>query len=216
MTRHLLQIYRILFEENGPQHWWPGETRDEVIIGAILTQNTNWSNVEKAITNLRKENLLSLHSLSKAAPDEVAKCIRPAGYYNQKAVRLIHTSQQLYNFQIPPVKEDFRSFLLSLKGIGPETADSILLYAYELPYFVIDAYTQRLFNRLGIIADHARYHEIQNLFMQNLKPNAALFNEYHALIVRHAKNHCRKQPLCKSCPLHELCQYYRNTFSEPI
>jgi endonuclease-3 related protein len=207
MTKHLLQIFRILLEEYGPQHWWPGETQDEIIIGAILTQNTNWSNVEKAISNLKADDLLSLSALSKADPKTVAACIRPTGYYNQKAERLVQVSNALKNLISPAVGYELRQFLLSLKGIGPETADSILLYAYNLPYFVIDAYTQRIFCRLGLADSTSRYHELQNLFMQHLEADSTLYNEYHALLVRHAKVHCRKQPDCRNCPLIQLCSF---------
>lgn len=207
MTRYLLQIYRILFEEYGPQRWWPGNTKDEIIIGAILTQNTNWTNVEKAITNLKAAGLLSLHKLSKSAPDRVAELIRSAGYFNQKAQRLICISQVMQDFLPPEDIPGARKFLLNLKGIGPETADSILLYAFDLPVFVIDTYTHRLFNRLGVVPDNASYSDLQQLFMQHLKPDPRLYNEYHALIVRHAKLHCRKQPVCLNCPLSTICRF---------
>lgn len=214
MTKHLLQIYQILFDEFGPQHWWPGDSRDEIIIGAVLTQNTNWANVEKAIANLKKEKLLTLAALSEADTDRVADLIRPSGYYNQKAERLILVSKALAGYQTPENPDEFRAFLLSLKGIGPETADSILLYAYGLPYFVVDAYTKRIYDRLGFIKSDSGYNDIQILFMQHLKPDAQLYNEYHALLVRLAKVSCRKQPLCLNCPLHELCGFAINLITE--
>lgn len=216
MTKHLLQIYQILFEEFGPQHWWPAETRDEVIIGAVLTQNTNWTNVEKAIANLKAQKLLSLAALAKSKADQVAKCIRPSGYYNQKAERLILVSKALAGYQTPESQAEFRAFLLSLKGIGPETADSILLYAYKIPVFVVDAYTKRIFSRLGLCRADSRYNEVQNLFMNHLQRDAQLYNEYHALLVRLAKLSCRKQPICQTCPVQELCSYAINFTSETL
>ncbi len=216
MTKHLLQIHQILFEEFGPQHWWPGDSRDEIIIGAVLTQNTNWANVEKAIANLKKHKLLTLTAMSTADIDTVADLIRPSGYYNQKAERLINLSKALSGYKTTDNPDEFRAFLLSLKGIGPETADSILLYAYGFPYFVVDAYTKRIFDRLGFIKSDSGYHDIQNLFMLHLKPDVQLFNEYHALLVRLAKVSCRKQPLCHDCPLLELCGYAINLDSETL
>lgn len=216
MTKHLLQIYQILFEEFGPQHWWPAENKDEIIIGAVLTQNTNWANVEKAIANLKAQKLLSLSALAKAKADQVAKCIRPSGYYNQKAERLILVSKALTGYKMPESQAEFRIFLLSLKGIGPETADSILLYAYGIPYFVVDAYTTRIFSRLGWCQTENRYNDVQNLFMRHLQRDALLYNEYHALLVRLAKINCRKQPLCRTCPLQELCNYAINLDAENL
>ncbi len=207
MTKRLLQNYRILFEEFGPQHWWPGETRDEVILGAVLTQNTSWTNAEKAITNLRKNGLLSLQALADAPLAKVIDCVRPSGHHNQKAERLVGISLALTQTELPTDSQSCRNFLLSLKGIGPETADSILLYAYGFPVFVVDAYTRRIFHRLGLCSDNASYEDLQNLIMQHLKPDTDLYNEYHALLVRLAKNTCRKNPLCAACPLQELCQY---------
>jgi len=210
VTKHLLQIYRILFEEYGAQHWWPADTRDEVIIGAILTQNTNWKNVEKAISNLKKKQLLSLSALSPVDIAMITDCIRAAGHYNQKAERLKLVSNALKEYIVPPVSNEFRAFLLSLKGIGPETADSILLYAYNLPYFVVDTYTKRIFSRLGIIGEQSNYSYFQGFFHRFLEPTVQLFNEYHALIVRHAKLHCRKSPQCANCPLQDICEYALN------
>lgn len=216
MTKQLLQIYRILFEEYGPQHWWPGETRDEIIIGAILTQNTNWSNVEKAISKLKAANLLSLKILAQTKPELVAQHIRPTGYFNQKADRLVTIGRALSDYKIPEHRDEVRRSLLSLKGIGPETADSILLYAFELPYFVIDAYTTRIFSRLGIADSQSSYQDMQHLFMQNLEADTSLYNEYHALIVRHAKSFCLKQPKCSLCPLRVRCNFNNETESEPV
>lgn len=216
MTKHLHQIYQILFEEFGPQHWWPGETKDEIIIGAVLTQNTNWTNVEKVIANLKAENLLYLPALAKASSAKVAECVRPSGYYNQKAERLIQISKALTGCEIPKKCSDFRTYLLSLKGIGPETADSILLYAYAYPYFVVDAYTRRIFSRLGFVQSNSSYYEVQKFFMQHLEPDVPLFNEYHALLVKLAKVSCKKLPDCILCPLRDICSYAINTETETL
>lgn len=207
MTEALLRIYRILSSEFGEQHWWPGDTQDEIIIGAVLTQNTNWANAEKAIANLKKHNLLSLNALAVSVPEKIAPLIKSAGYYNQKAKRLINLSQVLTASSLPAELAEFRSFLLKINGIGPETADSILLYAYGYPIFVVDAYTKRLFQRLGLIPQNSDYDFIQQMFQKNLPTDAKLFNEYHALIVHQGKTFCRKTPLCTSCPLRKLCKF---------
>lgn len=192
----------------GPQHWWPGDTEFEMMVGAILTQNTSWKNVEKAINNLKKKGILSVEGLHKIQLPLLAEEIRPAGYFNIKAARL----KNLVNF----IKENYsgdislfmseetgklREGLMSVKGVGPETADSIVLYAANRPVFVIDAYTFRILNRHGIIEGQTAYYELQDLFMDNLPEDAGLFNEFHALIVKTAKEFCRGKPLCDSCPL---------------
>jgi len=211
MTKHLLKIYQLLLEEYGLRNKWFGETADEIIIGAILTQNTSWLNVEKALANLRTAKLLSLDAIRKMEPSELAQYIRPSGYHNQKSARLIAIANALTHDVIPPDPADFRNYLLSLKGIGPETADCILLYTYHIPIFVIDAYTIRIFSRLGLCSDKITYHDLQNWFMQFLPVDTKLNNEFHALIIKHAKTHCLKQPKCVSCPLQELCEYAVNT-----
>lgn len=207
MIKNLLRIYNILFDEYGPQHWWPGETQDEIIIGAILTQNTAWSNVEKAISNLKANNLLSLSALEQSEQEIVANLIRPSGYFNQKAERLITVSRKLLNYSPPSNSEQLRNFLLSIRGIGNETADSIMLYAYSYPSFVVDTYTQRIFQRLGWLPEKSTYAYVRAFFMDKLPSEVTLFNEYHALLVRHAKTYCKKQPDCLQCPLKELCNY---------
>lgn len=202
-------IYQRLYSYFGPQHWWPGETPFEVIIGAILTQNTNWLNVEKAIDNLKKYKLLKPHTLYKLSHKRLASLIRSAGYYNIKAKRLKNFLRffiKYYNGSIKKMSEgdngSLRQELLSVKGIGPETADSILLYALAKPVFVVDAYTKRIFSRHRLILEDANYDKIQNLFMSNLKPDAKLFSEYHALLVKLGKEFCAKnKPKCKVCPL---------------
>lgn len=210
MTKHLLKIYQLLLYEYGLRNKWFGETADEIIIGAILTQNTNWLNVEKALANLRADHLLLLPSISKMQPDKLAEYIRPAGYPNQKAARLISIALALTNDALPQEPFEFRKYLLALNGIGPETADCILLYAHEIPVFVIDAYTIRIFSRLGLCSDRAKYHDLQAWFMQFLPADTKLYNEYHALIIKHAKEHCSKKPKCSDCPLIALCDYAIN------
>jgi endonuclease III related protein len=204
----LLEAYKLLFKEFGPQNWWPGETPFEVMVGAILTQNTNWKNVEKAITNLKEQNLLEPDRINNISQDRLASLIRPAGYYNIKAKRLKNFIERyISDFGGDPEKlkdlslEEAREWLLSINGIGPETADSILLYALEKPSFVVDAYTNRVLERHNMIPEAITYDDLQEIFMDNLKPDTALFNEYHALIVRLAKDFCRKKPLCDECPL---------------
>lgn len=208
----MLKIYKALFERFGARHWWPGRTRLEIIIGAILTQNTAWTNVEKAIKNLKKEKLLSVKGLTEISEKKLAKLIKPAGYYNIKAQRVKFFLEFLdtrYNGSIKKMFEresrSLRDELLNIKGIGPETADSILLYAGEKPVFVIDAYTKRIFSRHGYINEDAPYNEAQDLFLKNLPTNVKLFNEFHALIVELGKNLCRaKKPLCSECPIRRI------------
>lgn len=182
--------------------------RFEIIIGAILTQNTNWKNVEKAIFNLNKENLISIEKIKKINIKKLAELIRPSGYYNQKAERLKIIADFLSRNPIKKLKEEdtekLRKKLLKIKGIGPETGDSILLYAFDKPIFVVDAYTKRIFNRLGY--KEKTYEEFQKLFMDNLEKDQKLFNEYHALLVELGKSYCRKKPLCKECPINGLCK----------
>jgi endonuclease-3 related protein len=207
---HLLEIYDRLFAFFGPQHWWPGETPFEIIIGAVLTQNTAWTNVEKAITNLKDAGLLSFEAMVTLPHATLAELIRPCGYFNVKASRLhnlLNMIQGRYDGDLDLFAQDalpaLRQNLLEVKGIGPETADSILLYAASKPVFVIDAYSHRLLSRHGLAADEgADYHEMQDLFMDSLPNTPALFNEYHALIVRTGKEFCKKsKPRCSECPL---------------
>ncbi len=205
----LREIYRRLYAHFGPQHWWPGETPFEILVGAILTQNANWRNVEKAIANLRDAGVLSLERMAELPVDLLAGYIRPSGYYNIKAGRLRNLldhivrehGADLDGFLAQPVRK-LREELLSIKGIGPETADSMVLYAAGGPVFVVDAYTHRILSRHGLVGEDCGYRELQELFMDNLEEDAALFNEYHALLVRTGKEYCRKSsPRCKSCPL---------------
>ncbi|MES9946773.1 MAG: endonuclease III domain-containing protein [Candidatus Thiodiazotropha sp.] len=204
-----MAVYGRLFDRYGPQHWWPADTPFEVMVGAVLTQNTAWSNVEKAIHNLKAIDALTLESLLALPGDRLAILIRPAGYFNIKSKRLRSLCRFLQ--QNPALEQldtlALRERLLSVHGIGPETADDILLYAFERPVFVIDAYTRRLFGRLGWITDDCGYETLRGGFETALASDAALFNEYHALIVKHVKVHCSKRPLCDNCPLVELCAY---------
>lgn len=204
----LTEIYSALYGFFGPQHWWPGDTAFEVAVGAILTQNTNWGNVEKAISNLKKEKSLNVKILLEMPQNRLASLIRPAGYFNIKAKRLRnfltfvsnHYRGSMKMMKSEPV-HSLREDLLSVNGIGPETADSILLYALEKPVFVIDAYTKRILQRHGLASEKTTYHELQELFHKNLDPDVALYNEYHALFVMLGKDFCRPKPNCKGCPL---------------
>ncbi len=194
----------------GPQHWWPGDSPFEVMVGAILTQNTAWPNVEKAIANLKRAGLLSPGGLAAAPPDQVAGLIRPSGYFNIKAGRL----RCFCVFLLEKGGEEalrreetavLRKALLEVHGVGPETADDMLLYAFQRPVFVIDAYTRRIFYRLGLAQGSESYEALRQGFESALGPDVDLFNEYHALIVRHAKEACGKKPDCGACCLADIC-----------
>lgn len=207
-----LEVYERLVDTYGHQNWWPAETEFEVVVGAVLTQNTNWSNVCKAIDNLKQADLLDFESMAALPIGELAELIRPSGYYNIKAKRLANLLQMVqenYDGQFELLfgesTERARELLLSVKGIGPETADSILLYAGNHPVFVVDAYTHRIFSRHNLVEEESDYHSIQSEFADRLPQDAALFNEYHALIVRIGKEYCKKKkPLCDHCPLQEM------------
>jgi len=201
-------IYRILRKAYGPQHWWPAETPFEVMVGAILTQNTSWKNVEIAIRRLKERGILSPEGIRRLKKEELAGLIRSSGYFRIKADRLksfVHfLHEELHGNlakmrRVPPQK--LRGMLLRIKGIGPETADSILLYGLRKPVFVVDAYTRRILSRHGIVREKASYEELQSLFMENLVQDERLFNEYHALLVRVGKTLCRNVPKCDACPL---------------
>lgn len=203
------RFYRRLLVHFGPQQWWPGRTRFEIILGAILTQNTNWGNVAKAIANLRRAGALSPRSLAQLPPGRLRHLLRPSGYFRQKARTVSHFLNYLrqYNYSVRRMfrgaTQHRRTELLALRGIGEETADSILLYAGNRPVFVIDAYTRRILMRHGLAPPDAPYAELQQLFERNLPPRRArLYNEYHALLVAAGKRYChREQPLCHACPL---------------
>jgi len=207
----LEEIYQLLFTRFGPQHWWPGETQFEIVTGAILTQNTNWANVEKAIANLKSASVLTPDRLYHLRVSEVAELIRPAGYYRIKAQRLKNFLNWLFesydgllsNLENLETSR-LRAELLALKGVGPETADSILLYAFGRNVFVVDAYTARVAIRHRLIEADASYEQIQELFQSNLSEDEKLFNEYHALLVRLGKEFCRPKAKCSGCPLEQL------------
>lgn len=207
----LQQIFGLLFERFGPQHWWPGETKDEIITGAILTQNTNWQNVEKAVLNLKKASVMSLEKLYSLPQEQLAELIRPAGYYNIKAKRLkafLKWFFEQHNGRLSEIEsihtENLREGLLQISGIGPETADSILLYAFDRPVFVVDAYTYRIAARHLLIEPQCDYEQLRSLFEDNLEGDVQLFNEYHALLVRTGKGFCRPRARCAGCPLEKL------------
>ena len=204
----LMAIYGRLYEAFGPQRWWPGETPFEVAVGAILTQNTNWGNVEKAIHNLKKKGKLSASAIHRMTFEVLASLIRPAGYFNVKAKRLKSFVDFLvseYHGSMAEMKKEdgpvIRSRLLSVNGIGPETADSIALYALEKPVFVVDAYTKRILSRHNVLPQGFSYDAFQALFHFSLTADVRLFNEYHALFVRLAKDRCRAKAVCSGCPL---------------
>ncbi len=203
-----MEIYQKLYDHFGPQHWWPAETTTEMIVGAVLTQNTAWRNVEKALSVLRAHHLLTLDALHAISEEALAPLIRVSGFFNVKARRLknlVGFIQKTYGGSLPRMfgqeGTTLRNQLLSVSGIGPETADSILLYAGRFPIFVVDAYTRRIFLRHQMIAPSDDYSDVQSLFMRHLPHQVPLFNEYHALIVKTAKVYCKREPACAACPL---------------
>jgi endonuclease-3 related protein len=221
------KIYSILYDAYGPQGWWPltpkglhktkhhsgkpkhGNERFEIMLGAILTQNTAWNNVEKALEQLHKSKLVRHDALLKVSKDRIGKLIRSAGYYNQKAERLVLVSRFVKEHGVKRLlakdADSLREMLLAVKGIGPETADSIVLYAFGKPSFVIDAYTRRIFSRVGLCDAGVGYDELQNMFVKNLAADVDVYKEYHALIVEHAKRHCRTKPQCEGCVISGIC-----------
>lgn len=210
--KKLLDIYHRLFSCYGPQHWWPADDPWEVIVGAILTQSAAWINVEKAIANLKAAAALSPAGIRRLPLSELARLIYPSGYYNAKALKLKSLAQLLGDNYGGNLSELFaldlhhlRQELLSLYGVGQETADSIILYAARKPIFVIDAYTRRIILRLGYALPKESYAAFQEIFMDNLSQDVELFNEYHALFVRHGKERCRREPICRGCCLYPLC-----------
>ncbi len=222
------RIYLILYKKYCSQGWWPltpdGETRTrhhsgrpkneqhrfEIMLGAILTQNTAWTNVEKALEQLHKNKKVHYENILKTKKEKLAQLIRSAGYYNQKAERLLtiakfvkqHTMKELMRKDALQLRE----LLLFVNGIGPETADSIVLYAFEKPSFVIDTYTKRIMSRVGLCKQDVDYHELQKMFVDNIKKDVATYKEYHALLVELAKQHCRTKPDCEGCPVSNLCE----------
>jgi endonuclease-3 related protein len=205
---NLIKIYEALFSKYGPQHWWPGDSPWEVCAGAVLTQNTNWTNVEKAIANLKRMNLLEPEKILSSKKEKLEEALKPSGYFRIKAERLrnmtkwwIENVRDNRPTRIAEGENFVRNSLLSVNGVGHETADSILLYSFEIPVFVIDAYTKRIMHRHFGIEPRISYHDLQTLFHQGLPKDAKLFNEFHALFVRIAKDHCRKNICTDECPL---------------
>jgi len=203
-----MKIYRILYQAYGPRNWWPGETSFEVMVGAILTQNTSWRNVEKALQKLKGKGVLNPEGIHHLKKSELARLIKSSGYYRIKTDRLksfINFLFKKYNGDLKKMKrerlEELRKKLLDVRGIGPETADSILLYGLKKPIFVVDAYTRRILSQHGVVSEKATYEEIQRLFMSHLPIDERLFNEYHALFVHLGKTLCKKIPKCDRCPL---------------
>lgn len=205
-------VYQLLYEQYGPRHWWPAETPLEMIVGAILTQSAAWTNVEKAIHNLKSNGSLSVEWLRSLPQAELAQLIRPSGYFNVKARKIRAfvdwlaeeyggDLDRLFALEAPALRQE----LLSVHGVGEETADSIILYAAHRPIFVVDAYTRRITARLGLAPQKDTYAAFHALFMDNLPHDEALFNEYHALLVEHGKTVCRKRPLCGDCCLNNVC-----------
>jgi endonuclease-3 related protein len=208
--KQLLKIYNKLFQTFGSRHWWPADTAEEVIFGAILTQNITWKNVEQAIAALKKQGKLNFKAIAQMDDQKLAEIIRPTRFLNQKAKALkIFASYfgENYGYSIKRMKKKdmrvLREELLSLYRIGAETADSILLYALKKPVFVIDVYTRRIFSRHGLLTMEDSYADYQQLFMQNLPCDVKLYNEYHALLVHVGNQFCKPKPLCAECPLHD-------------
>ena len=214
----LIDIYRRLLDRFGPQHWWPAEEPFEVIVGAILTQSAAWGNVEKAIANLKRAEALPPKKLRQLPLSRLAKLVHPCGYYNAKALKLKSFAFWLGNHYADDLNrlfanntDDLRQQLLSVHGIGRETADSISLYAAGKPVFVIDAYTRRIISRIGLAPEKDSYTGYQAFFMEHLPADTELFNEYHALLVHLGKDVCRRRPLCPQCCLSDICQFYALT-----
>lgn len=206
----LREVYDRLDAAHGPQHWWPGESPLEIMVGAVLTQNTAWSNVERAIANLKSVGALSVEAMLALPEGELAALIRPAGYFNVKArrlralldwIRLHGGAEALAEWPT----DRLRSGLLGVHGVGPETADDMMLYAFERPVFVIDAYTRRILGRLGLVEPKADYEALRGMIEAELGPDVPLFNQFHALIVAHGKDVCRPKPRCGQCVLAAGC-----------
>jgi endonuclease III related protein len=209
------KVFQALLDAHGPQYWWPGNSAFEIMVGAVLTQNTAWTNVERAIANLKAAKALSPQAILAAHPKRLAVWLKPSGYFNVKARRLRAFCRWyleeggLRRLRRQPTAT-LRAALLSVHGIGPETADDILLYALDRPVFVIDAYTRRIFSRLGLIKGTEDYETLRRVFEQALGEDVALYNEYHALIVMHAKDICKTKPNCRSCMLASACPFSRS------
>jgi endonuclease-3 related protein len=214
MNKTLLEIYHILLDNYHFQFWWPSKTSFEIIIGAILTQNVSWKNVEKALNNLRDKGILEPEKLLKIPCNELAEYIKSTGFYKQKAKKIFNFLEffRRYDFSLERLKQksikDIRAELLNIKGIGKETADSIILYALYKPIFVVDAYTRRMFSRIGILdREDMKYDNVREIFEDSLPRDVILFQDYHAQIVVHSKEVCRKKPLCDMCILRSFCKF---------
>lgn len=230
--------YHALLKAYGSQGWWPvagrhggkpeykqrkrltGRQKLEIMIGAILTQNTSWKNVEKVMVQLHSRKLIDDKKMLVVSHKKLAALIRSSGYHNQKAIKLKHMAQFLQQHPLRQLGqmdvEKVRILLLDVHGIGPETADSIILYALQKPSFVIDTYTKRIFSRIGMCREDVKYDLLRMQFMDNLPHDTILFNGYHSLLVEHAKQHCRKMPLCEGCPLLKQCDYGRKKQKESV
>lgn len=211
----LRQIYQMLFKHYGPQHWWPGDSPFEIMVGAVLTQNTAWTNVEKAIQNLKNANALTIEAITASSTEALATWLKPSGYFNVKEKRLRSLCQWIVSQGGEKElrtwdSKKLRDALLAVHGIGPETADDILLYAFGRPVFVIDTYTRRIFSRLGLITGDENYEHLRQLFESAMRADVETMNEFHALIVIHGKDVCRKSARCETCCLNETC---RSAFS---
>jgi endonuclease-3 related protein len=211
LSDKLDEIYQLLLKAYGPQNWWPAESSLEVMVGAVLTQNTNWQGVEKAIANLKKNGILALDKLHHRSIEELAEFIKPAGYFNLKARRLknlIGMVVEVFGGDLAAMGQtetaQLRQELLLVNGVGPETADSILLYAFHRPIFVVDTYTYRVTSRHGLIEEEINYQALQDLFMEHVPLDVNMFNEYHALLVKVGKLHCKRKARCEGCPLESL------------
>jgi endonuclease III related protein len=206
--KQLEEVYRRLYKAYGPQHWWPADSPFEVMVGVILTQNTAWTNVEKAIQNLKQARSLNTHSIIELSDANLAELIRPSGYFNIKAKRLKnYTNWFVAEGRFKGLNKfddmELRKRLLSVNGIGPESADDILLYAFERPIFVIDAYTRRLLSKVGLVCGDEPYETLRQYYESSLEPDVAYYKEYHALIVRHAKEKCSSENDCLHCTVEE-------------
>jgi endonuclease-3 related protein len=210
-SKTVKNIYQTLLKHYGPQHWWPGDTPFEVMVGAILTQRTSWRNVEQAIKNLKKAGLMTADSIAGSSVDKIRSLVRPSGFYNVKAERLFSLARYLNeNYDSPEDIfkndiQDVREELLGLRGIGKETADSMILYAGNNPIFVVDAYTKRMCERLDIPVKSLDYDDLQSYFQEAMPKDANIYKEFHALIVIHGKEMCKTRPVCKGCPLQSIC-----------
>lgn len=218
MNHQLMRYYEKMLEHFGPRGWWPGETTLEICIGAILTQSVSWKNVAKALQNLKNKGLLDIDQLYQSPIEQIEQCIHPTLYYRMKAKKIkafinhmVHHHEGCFEHLFGQSINQLREELLGIYGIGQETADSMILYAAEKPIFVVDAYTRRIFSRIGLFAEDITYHEMQQFFMNHLEADTPLYNEYHALIVGVGNGFCaNKKPKCTFCPLEAYCHTVSN------